>query len=209
MIISCPKCSSGFFVSPAQIGATGRRVKCSKCKNIWHATIPSENFLSQQILAERIDHQVQVAGSNLPAVIPIKISKILWAAPGFLTFLILATLWMFFPNVTSKIGLCGSMCIDDGIRIENVKHSYNQLNQSVILEYNIANRTSEKQKIPLVELKLFDKTGALLRKAYTENSGIELVPNSTIKGKAQFDMISPNAQKVAISLGSRLKFWLR
>ena len=46
-------------------------------------------------------------------------------------------------------------------------------------------------------------------KAYTENSGMELVPNSTIKAKAQFDMISPNSQKLAISLGSRLKFWLR
>ncbi len=209
MIISCPKCNSGFFVSPAQIGATGRRVKCSKCKNIWHATLPEENFLSQQILVERIEHQIKVPGANLPAVIPVKISKILYAAPGILTLLIFMTIWMFFPSFTSKIGMCGSMCIDEGMRIENIHHSYNQLNQNVTLEYSIANRTSEKQKIPLVELKLLDKSGGVLRKAYTENAGLEIAPNTIIKGKAQFDMVSPNAEKVMISLGSRLKFWLR
>ena len=209
MIISCPSCRAGFFVSPEQIGATGRRVKCSKCKDIWYATLPQENFLPQNILAQRIDHIEDVPGSNLPAIIPIKISKILFITPACLVILIFSTIWMFFPSLTSRMGMCGSICVPSGIRIENIYHEYNKLSQTVLLEYNIVNRSTEKQRIPSVELKLFDKAGTLLRKAYTESDNIEIEPNASIKGKATFDSVSSNAQKVTIALGSKLKFWLR
>lgn len=47
MIIACPKCNTGFFVTPEQIGLSGRRVKCSKCSHIWHAKIYQKLFKSE------------------------------------------------------------------------------------------------------------------------------------------------------------------
>lgn len=38
MILSCPSCSARFKVNADQIGLGGRKVKCAKCGNTWHAT---------------------------------------------------------------------------------------------------------------------------------------------------------------------------
>ncbi|MEQ8322756.1 MAG: DUF3426 domain-containing protein [Rhodospirillales bacterium] len=36
MFISCPNCSTRYNVTPAQLGAEGKSVKCSNCGNTWH-----------------------------------------------------------------------------------------------------------------------------------------------------------------------------
>jgi predicted Zn finger-like uncharacterized protein len=36
MFISCPNCSTRYNVTPAQIGVSGKSVKCSNCGNTWH-----------------------------------------------------------------------------------------------------------------------------------------------------------------------------
>ena len=36
MYITCPGCKTRFAVTAEQIGNNGRKVKCSKCFNIWH-----------------------------------------------------------------------------------------------------------------------------------------------------------------------------
>ncbi len=40
MILSCPSCAAQFNVNPNALGATGRTVRCGKCKHQWHATPP-------------------------------------------------------------------------------------------------------------------------------------------------------------------------
>lgn len=37
MIISCPSCQASFRVDTARIGPDGKKVRCSKCGNVWHA----------------------------------------------------------------------------------------------------------------------------------------------------------------------------
>jgi predicted Zn finger-like uncharacterized protein len=49
MILTCPNCAARFVIDPRSIGATGRTVRCGKCKKEWHAeaplvTIPSEIY---------------------------------------------------------------------------------------------------------------------------------------------------------------------
>ncbi len=40
MILSCPSCSAQFNIDPNALGATGRAVRCGKCKHQWHASRP-------------------------------------------------------------------------------------------------------------------------------------------------------------------------
>lgn len=40
MIIVCPSCIARYRVAVDALGATGRRVKCSRCGYIWHAEPP-------------------------------------------------------------------------------------------------------------------------------------------------------------------------
>ena len=35
MIITCPSCSTRYKLDPAQFGPEGRRVRCTKCANVW------------------------------------------------------------------------------------------------------------------------------------------------------------------------------
>ncbi len=40
MILTCPSCAAQFAIKPELLGATGRTVRCVKCKHTWHATPP-------------------------------------------------------------------------------------------------------------------------------------------------------------------------
>ena len=40
MILVCPNCIARYRVKVEALGATGRRVKCSKCGHVWHAEPP-------------------------------------------------------------------------------------------------------------------------------------------------------------------------
>lgn len=37
MIISCPSCQASFRVDAARLGPAGKKVRCSKCGNVWRA----------------------------------------------------------------------------------------------------------------------------------------------------------------------------
>ncbi len=40
MILACPNCIARYRVRVEALGATGRRVKCTRCGHIWHAEPP-------------------------------------------------------------------------------------------------------------------------------------------------------------------------
>lgn len=37
MQITCPHCTTSYAVDPAKFGATGRKVRCARCQEVWHA----------------------------------------------------------------------------------------------------------------------------------------------------------------------------
>ncbi len=39
MILQCPSCAARFIVPPQAIGPGGRRVRCARCLNTWHAEL--------------------------------------------------------------------------------------------------------------------------------------------------------------------------
>lgn len=41
MLIVCPTCATAYQIQPAALGAAGRSVRCSHCKNTWFATTDS------------------------------------------------------------------------------------------------------------------------------------------------------------------------
>jgi predicted Zn finger-like uncharacterized protein len=40
MLIACPNCATSYQVEPAALGATGRSVRCVRCRNVWFARDP-------------------------------------------------------------------------------------------------------------------------------------------------------------------------
>ena len=37
MLIVCPNCATSYQVEPSSLGATGRSVRCVRCKKVWFA----------------------------------------------------------------------------------------------------------------------------------------------------------------------------
>jgi predicted Zn finger-like uncharacterized protein len=42
MNVTCPACSTRYLVDPRAIGASGRKVRCVRCKHVWFQTVPEE-----------------------------------------------------------------------------------------------------------------------------------------------------------------------
>jgi predicted Zn finger-like uncharacterized protein len=40
MLIVCPSCATSYHVNPSTLGATGRSVRCVRCKSVWYASNP-------------------------------------------------------------------------------------------------------------------------------------------------------------------------
>ncbi|MDX1923779.1 MAG: zinc-ribbon domain-containing protein [Rickettsiaceae bacterium] len=212
MIISCPKCNSGFFVLPAQIGTTGRRVKCSKCKNIWHATITTDTIPKEDVIAQKPILNNVITGSNLPTIIPVTIPTFLYLLPVMFCFLISGTVWILYPEFSQRIGICGAMCSSKDMRVENVIYEYDKVTNKLKVEYSIVNRSNHKQKSPLVQVKVVDKHDVKLKSIIAnpnEQRDIFIPPNKSIKAQAEFTSLSPESKYLEISLGSNMKFLFR
>lgn len=48
MILTCPQCSTQFAVPPNAIKAEGRKVRCAKCKHVWHQYPVDDDQASEQ-----------------------------------------------------------------------------------------------------------------------------------------------------------------
>jgi predicted Zn finger-like uncharacterized protein len=42
MIVTCPACSTRYSMDPLSLGPEGRRVRCAKCKHVWHQAPPED-----------------------------------------------------------------------------------------------------------------------------------------------------------------------
>ncbi len=52
MILQCPSCAARFIVPPQAIGPGGRRVRCARCLNTWHAELGPG---SHEVVPEFVD----------------------------------------------------------------------------------------------------------------------------------------------------------
>jgi predicted Zn finger-like uncharacterized protein len=53
MLISCQNCATSYQVDPSSLGATGRSVRCARCKRVWFAASPAD--FTQIAEADRAD----------------------------------------------------------------------------------------------------------------------------------------------------------
>lgn len=68
MILSCPSCATRYLVDDAQIGSTGRTVRCAKCRHSWHQDPPEEILDAVEFAAPPAEPAPIPKGSNLPAL---------------------------------------------------------------------------------------------------------------------------------------------
>ncbi|MFZ0526187.1 MAG: MJ0042-type zinc finger domain-containing protein, partial [Xanthobacteraceae bacterium] len=45
MLIVCPNCATSYGVEVASLRPDGRRVRCVRCRTVWHAELPHDEKL--------------------------------------------------------------------------------------------------------------------------------------------------------------------
>ena len=71
LILACANCATRYRVPVAALGATGRRVRCSKCAHIWHAEPPEVTLKITPLHPPLADREEADASSNrLPIPAP-------------------------------------------------------------------------------------------------------------------------------------------
>jgi predicted Zn finger-like uncharacterized protein len=66
MHIICPHCTTSYAIDPATLGAAGRTVRCSRCKEVWLAR-PEDAVLTQALVPLMADGGDRAPGSAAPA----------------------------------------------------------------------------------------------------------------------------------------------
>lgn len=208
MYITCPECKSTFVVTPEQLGPEGRKVKCSKCKNIWHATPAAQEAVKiEPVITAGTEQVVSTSeiGVNLPALVPINLPPYLWLTPLFMIVLIVGIALVCY---SSSIGLASSYKAYEGVTINDIKIEHKKDASKVVVQYKVMNNSENKIIIPLVRLRLFDKDDRVVQ-THVENAAVQLNPQQYVSIRTEFSSIPPSAKSVDITLGNKIDFILR
>ncbi|NRB10517.1 MAG: zinc-ribbon domain-containing protein [Rickettsiaceae bacterium] len=202
MYISCPECDTKFVVTYEQIGKHGRKVKCSKCFNIWHQT--SDHYTKIEPVAPAPTAVTPLGnGVNLPALLPIKIPVYLYILPVFFLMLISLMFVVIFPE---KFNI-DSLAETSGLTIEDVSIKHLKEIDKITVSYKVLNSSKDHMKMPLIRIRLCDNNGRIL-KSYVDERDVKLAPQQMISIRTEFAPPPAKTHSVDIMLGGRMDFWL-
>lgn len=202
MYITCPECETRFAVTAEEIGKNGRKVKCSKCFNIWH---------QEPFRQARIEPKIELLstktpplgnGINLPVLLPIKVpAHLLYGLPILLISMIIFMVAILFQ---------GSFVIPSILNHKDliISDIYNQqeLGKTTI-NYKVTNLSNKSIKIPLIRIRVFDKNNRLINSRIENHNNIKLSPSQNVIINTELGDVPPNAN-IDIMIGNKLDFIL-
>ena len=205
MYIACPACDTKFLVTQEQIGKRGRKVKCSKCSHIWYHKPDNPVRIEPTILIAAPSELKPLGnGVNLPVLLPVKIQPYLYTLPVLMIGIIFMMV-MLFPNNLGFDSLLNSnqLSIKD-MRIENHKEI-----DKITVSYKVLNNSLKTPKMPLVRIRLFDKSDRILKSLIDDHTDIDISPSRFIQVKTEFIPAPPSTESIDIMIGNRIDFILR
>lgn len=203
MYIACPECDTKFVVTAEQIGAQGRKVKCSKCGNVWHQKLENNLRIEPSITPVTIEATPLGNGVNLPALVPIKISPFLYGMPVILIGMIIFMSINLFPNVFRM----SSILNNENLSIKDLQITNDKELNKITVAYKVLNSGKKTVKMPLVRIRLFDKNNRVI-KTLIDDRSMTMTPSQNISLKAEFIPAPANTENIEIMLGNKLDFFL-
>ncbi len=197
MLISCPNCKTTFAIPAKAVGATGKKVKCSKCATIWMQP-------PLQIDKAQLDNLLKVEfkeSNNLPAKIK---PKIKFAYAACLAVLLLASGLTEilktpekFPNISQKFGL------DDynGLRFHKFKVESDLVDNKLdfYLKGSIVNTTDRRIKLPAMKIKVLSQGGRIMANNQLKITQEYIEPFEKIDISPEITKVSGNADKIELT----------
>lgn len=193
MIISCPNCKSTFALPTNAIGASGRKLKCSKCANVWHqGPVEYEKKLNSFLETEYKE------SSNLPATVAPKFNLLYAISLVMLTLLV--ALIQIIKTPESMGGMVGIQNLE-GLRFNNVQVNSELVDKALdfYVSGEIINVSDKKIKIPPVKLSIYSKGGRVMASNQLILQKDFLEPFEVFPIKPEITRVSGNAGNIELS----------
>lgn len=207
MYIICPKCETHFVIKPEQIGKSGKKAKCAKCKFIWFAEAPlskPEEISPEidEVIPEGVSNNIKQTDTWLPAVV---YSNQKQQNNNYF--------YQWTLGLIALLALLLIEVIDHGYLGYNnnltVKDTYitREDNEHVFVHYTIVNHTNHQVSLPIIRLRFFNKHHKIIQRSLIENDIVRIPPGDEVTLKREFKI--SNFSSFDITLGSKIDFALK
>ena len=202
MYITCPECETRFAVTADEIGKNGRKVKCSKCFNIWHQKPFRQVRIEPKVESLSTKTLPLGNGINLPVLLPIKVpAHLLYGLPILLISMIIFMVAILFQGGF----VIPSILNNKDLTISDI-YNQQELGKTTI-NYKVTNLSNKSIKIPLIRIRVFDKNNRLINSRIESHNNIKLSPSQNVIINTELGDVPPNAN-IDIMIGNKLDFIL-
>jgi predicted Zn finger-like uncharacterized protein len=207
MYIVCPKCETHFVIKPDQIGKSGRKAKCAKCKFIWFAEaapLKQEHTSSiiDEVIPEGVNNNIKQTDTWLPAVVYSNQNKndnsclYQWALG------LIALLALLLIEVVDH----GYLGYNDNLMIKDT-YITREGRDNVVVHYTIANHTKHQVSLPIIRFRFFNKHHEIIQRSLVKNNIVRIEPEQEVTLKREFKI--SNFSSFDVTLGSKIDFALK
>jgi predicted Zn finger-like uncharacterized protein len=151
MYIACPNCQTNFIIEPGLLQPNGRKLKCSKCRHIWHKDAPKASEIAAKMQKNIVKRPIETS-YNLPVVID---SPKNWPIAGIILPFVLALI-VFFIVIFNHILKTTDPKRGQGFFINVVKTEKNKQDNILLVKYKISNFSDHAKQIPYVRFLFSD-----------------------------------------------------
>lgn len=210
MIITCPECSSQFAVKAEVIGATGRKVRCAKCKHNWFQAPPtSEELPPPETIQEEPKHEPE-ENSALPAIINTKVPSavkaiMLGAISAFILTIFIITSNSILPSMSFLYNIFG-IYDAKGLALYDVKIEKTESGQyfDLNLSGKISNDSKENKHIPKIKIEILDKNRKKLSSIVLEDNEGIIKAGEKLEFENKIPHISKDSEIIVVDMGNKI-----
>jgi hypothetical protein len=112
---------------------------------------------------------------------------------------------MLFPNLFGFESILNNR----NITIKDIQIEKQADLQKVTVSYKVLNSANYDTKMPLIRIRLFDKSGRVVKSLVDDHTNIDMSPNQFIQIKTEFVPAPPSADSIDMMIGNKIDFILR
>ncbi|MFY9589415.1 MJ0042-type zinc finger domain-containing protein [Rickettsia endosymbiont of Halotydeus destructor] len=207
MYINCPGCHTKFIVLNEQIGINGRKVKCSKCREVWYQKLDCKitkltDFGKIEENFESIKNEVYINPGSLPVLLPSK-------PPSYSFFPLLWISFIIFSLIILLEDNCRFLFKYNELKIENILIRDIKDTNKIKVSCKIVNPLNYQISIPLIRVRIIDKDRKVLASYVVDKMNINISAKQKLNIEMEVDNMPYSAKYLDITLGNKLDFLLK
>jgi len=226
MILTCPACASRFSLDTSALGAAGRRVRCSQCRHVWHATPEPEaeveaGYVPPEPVAVRIAPPVDeppirpAIPRSRPESAPRRRSGagLAWAALALIVILVVGgavvakdqimAAWPESERLYSAFGVA-NVATGAGLDLRKVSWKRDMAENVPLLaiEGEVANVSQNVRSVPKIRAAIVGKDGKELKSWVFAPPKLNLVPGESVPFHTELKNPPEGAERLTMIFAS-------